>query len=316
MNDLGLLKPVCLFEQFFDHKLRLNNAPCDEFAHFSCCTGVISTAVGSAIVSVGATCVICGIKVKVLPSSPLDPASLLICNIEHMSLAQRGQRINPAPSKELQSLAVHLERILVSVALPAIKSQLLIHSERGNGHNAFPSGSYLLHIDNTVVFDDGCLLDACLAAALAALKTASWPRLVAASLPIQNVGSALSTSKVEFKEKVPNELVKLVLSEWPMALSFAVVPRAPPNASLEAIFQPSRSECLLWDTDASACRLVVDSCGRVVDFTMFGGLASGLWRHLGVNDGSESTIGSLLRRIVVRAIEYASLVRQRLIADT
>ncbi len=62
MDDLGLLKPVCLFEQLFNHKIRLNDAPLEEFAEFSCSTDVVSTAVGSAMVSVGATNVICGVK--------------------------------------------------------------------------------------------------------------------------------------------------------------------------------------------------------------------------------------------------------------
>nr|CDS19351.1 exosome complex exonuclease rrp43 [Echinococcus granulosus] len=311
MNDLGLLKPVCLFEQFFDHKLRLNNIPYDEFAPFSCCTGVISTAAGSAMVSVGATRVICGIKVKVLPS-PENAALPLICNIEHMSLAQRGQRISPAPSKELQSLAVQLEWILISVALPDVKSQLLIHSERDGVGGSFSSGTYLIHIDVAIVLDDGCLLDACLAAALAALETASWPRLVAVPLPLQTTGSAVSALKMEFREKTPIEVMKLVLSERPVALSFALVPRAPPNASLEAIFQPSRSENLLWDTDASICRLVVDSHGRVVDFAMVGGIAFGLWQHLDISSTSENTISSLVRQIISRATEHAPLVRQQL----
>lgn len=110
--------------------------------------------------------------------------------------------------------------------------------------------------------------------------------------------------------------VKLLLSEWPVALSFAVVPRAPPNASLEAIFQPSRNEGLLWDTDASICRLVVDSSGRVVDFSMLGGFASGLWRHLDVSGGSENIVSGLIRQIIVRATEYAPLVRQQMKAKT
>lgn len=139
--------------------------------------------------------------------SPSDVASPFICNIEHMGLAQRGQRINPAPSKELQSLAVQLEWILVSVALPDVKSQLLIHPEGDGVDDSSTSGTYLLHIDIAIVLDDGCLLDACLAAALAALETASWPRLVAAPLPPQITGSALSTPKMEFKEKTPNEIV-------------------------------------------------------------------------------------------------------------
>lgn len=63
MDELGLLKPVCLFEQLFDKQVRLNGTePCDAAA-FSCSTGVVSTAAGSSIVTVGTTNVICGVKV-------------------------------------------------------------------------------------------------------------------------------------------------------------------------------------------------------------------------------------------------------------
>lgn len=64
MDDLNLLKPICLFERLFDHKLRLNDASSDKFAEFSSTTDVVSTSAGSSMVTVGATRVICGIKVS------------------------------------------------------------------------------------------------------------------------------------------------------------------------------------------------------------------------------------------------------------
>uniref|UniRef100_A0A5K3FKH5 Ribosomal RNA-processing protein 42 n=2 Tax=Mesocestoides corti TaxID=53468 RepID=A0A5K3FKH5_MESCO len=298
MNDLGLLKPVCLFEQLFNQKLRLNDVPLDQFADFSCSTNVISTAVGSAMVSVGATRVLCGIKVKVLAYLPENTCPRFICNVDHLGLAHRGLRANAAPSKEDQSLAVQLEWLLGSVAVPDATKQLLIYPEDSDCAVA----TYLLHVDVAIIFDDGCLLDACLAACLAALASATWPRLVVASSDSQIASSAASSLKVQFKEKEESEVVNVVISEWPVALSFAVVPRPPPNAAHELICQPSRSESLLWDTDASTCHFVLNSAGEIIDFSMIGGFASCLWTLL--EEASADKSSDIIEEAVQRAIKY------------
>ncbi|VDD76688.1 unnamed protein product [Mesocestoides corti] len=299
MNDLGLLKPVCLFEQLFNQKLRLNDVPLDQFADFSCSTNVISTAVGSAMVSVGATRVLCGIKAK-------NTCPRFICNVDHLGLAHRGLRANAAPSKEDQSLAVQLEWLLGSVAVPDATKQLLIYPEDSDCAVA----TYLLHVDVAIIFDDGCLLDACLAACLAALASATWPRLVVASSDSQIASSAASSLKVQFKEKEESEVVNVVISEWPVALSFAVVPRPPPNAAHELICQPSRSESLLWDTDASTCHFVLNSAGEIIDFSMIGGFASCLWTLL--EEASADKSSDIIEEAVQRAIKYAPIVREQL----
>ena len=208
MNDLKLLKPVCLFEQSFDRKLRLNDTPLDKFAYFSCVTGSIGTAVGSSVVCVGNTRVICGIKVVVVPSIPDDSVSPFICNVEYIGLAQRTQRIENQPSKELQSLAVQLDWYLSSSALPDAKKQLLIYDEAPS-QSVPPTAhaAYMLHVDIGIILDDGCLLDACLASAVAALETASWPRLIVAHMDNQ-ANSQSASSKLEFKEAASTDVVR------------------------------------------------------------------------------------------------------------
>ena len=143
---------------------------------------------------------------KVLTSSHENAPSHFIFNIEHLDLALRGQRTNASPLRELVSLATQLEWIFSNVVVPDFKNQLAIYFDGGSGISC-PAASYLLHIDLSIVIDNGCLLDACLAAALAALETSSWPRLVAMSLPFQAAGSTPHTLKVEFEEKTPSETV-------------------------------------------------------------------------------------------------------------
>lgn len=309
MGDFGLLKPICLFEQFFHHKVRLSDVPHDKFADFTCATNIIRTAEGSAMVTVGDTRVVCGIKVKVLPGLPDETTSFFTCNVEHLGLAFRGQRTNQGPSKELQALSVQLEWLISNVVLPNASNQLQIFAE---GDAKSPSGVYLLHIDIGILLDNGCLLDACLASVIAALGTASWPRLIAVPQPQEDSNSVPNAPKVEFKEKVPRELVRLTISERPVALSFALVPQSPPENSFALISQPSRMESQLWDTDASPCYIVIDSKNDIVDFSLIGGsFCSPLWRH--VQDGSSGDIGKgFIQEIIDRASKQAAVIRQEI----
>ncbi|VDO04867.1 unnamed protein product [Rodentolepis nana] len=310
MGDFGLLKPICLFEQFFDHKLRLNDAPYDKFADFTCATSVIRTAVGSAMVSVGDTKVICGVKVKVLPCEPDESISHLICNVEYLGLAYRGQRINQGPSKELQAISVQLEWLLSNIVIPDASKQLQIYSE---GDKKIPTAVYILHVDVGILLDNGCLLDTCLASAVAALETAAWPRLISVPLPHDVAKSAPTPLKIEFEEKEPSEMIKLAISERPVALSFAVVPQSPPETTHVLISQPSKIEFQLWDTDASPCYIVLDSQKRIVDFSITGGaFCSPLWQHIKVDGGNNSKENGIIQQIFDRASEQANAIRQKI----
>lgn len=309
MGDFGLLKPVCLFEQFFNRKLRLSDVPYDKFADFTCATNVIGTAVGSAMVTVGDTRVICGIKVKILPCLPDEFTSYFICNVEHLGLSCRGQRNSQGSSKELQTLSVQLERLLSNIVLPDASSQLQIYSEEDKKTS---TALYLLHVDIGILLDNGCLLDACLASAVAALETATWPRLIAVPLSQEVAKSALSPLKVEFMEKEPSEMIKLAISERPVALSFAIVPQSPPETAHVFISQPSKMESQLWDTDASPCYIVLDSQNRIVDFSIIGGaFCSPLWQHIKICGGSDGGKESgIIQQIIDRASEQAVVIRQ------
>lgn len=141
---------------------------------------------------------------KISPSPYKNAASHFIFNVEHLGLAVRGPRSNAfTSSRELLSLATQLEWLFSNVVVPDFRKQLAIYFD--GGCDSHPAAFYLLNIDLGVVIDNGCLLDACLAAVLAAFETASWPRLVAVSLPPQTNDSMSSALKLEFKEKSPSE---------------------------------------------------------------------------------------------------------------
>lgn len=114
--------------------------------------------------------------------------------------------------------------------------------------------------------------------------------------------------------------VRLILSDRPVALTFAVVPRAPPNASHQLICQPSRSETLLWNNDSCTCYVILNSHGDVLDFAMVGGFSSALWQHLEVENSSDCENPhksvDIVQQIITHAKEQAPLIRQQLRAKT
>ncbi|VDN09804.1 unnamed protein product [Dibothriocephalus latus] len=245
MDDLGLLKPICLFDKLFNHKLRLNDSVANQFAGFTVSKDVISTAAGSAMVTVGATRVLCGIKVKVMPTLKLE--SPFICSVEQTNLSQRLLRTNKPVSKDIQSLSVQLDWILRTCAIPDAKDQLQIYFAATDADPSLKKmvcGMYLLHIDLLILHDDGCLLDACLAAVLAALSCAEWSRLEGkAGASVGQVATqTMNTSKMNFQE--------VATSQSPVRLH------------------------------ATLFHIILDSEGAIVDFAMVGGLSSCLWAHL------------------------------------
>lgn len=63
MGDLNLLKPYAVFEQLFEQKIRIEDRDCLEFADINVAAGVLTSCHGSALVKVGKTQVIAGVKV-------------------------------------------------------------------------------------------------------------------------------------------------------------------------------------------------------------------------------------------------------------
>ncbi|KAL7059063.1 hypothetical protein AAHC03_013056 [Spirometra sp. Aus1] len=321
MDDLGLLKPICLFEKLFNHKLRLHDSAADEFAGLTVTKDVISTAAGSAMVTVGATRVLCGIKVKVMPT--LEVESPFICSVEQTNLSQRTLRANVPVGRDIQTLSIQLDWILRTCAIPDAKEQLPIYFAATDGDPGLKElvcGMYLLHVDVLILHDDGCLLDACLAAALAALSCAKWPRVEGETgANVGFVAQTVTASKINFREvNAPESLVRLHISDWPVALTFCLVPRPPlPNEGevkgrqkLPLISQPSRQELLLWDTDATISHIVLNSEGVIVDFAMVGGLSSCLWAHL--EEAGICHNRAVLPDLLARATKECDAIRKQL----
>ncbi|VDP36990.1 unnamed protein product [Schistosoma margrebowiei] len=298
MGDLNLLKPYAVFEQLFEQKIRIEDRDCLEFADINVAAGVLTSCHGSALVKVGKT------QVKVIPES--GNSGNITCNVEFAGLCHRGSRLNAPQPKYAQWLSSTIQRLLNNFAFPSIENQLNIFSI--NDPNILtPVASYTLKLDVFVLHDDGCLLDACVPAALVSLCTTKWTKLYAVT-DEQAAGSYLEL----YKPGPQNETKSLKINEWPVSLSFCFVPRPVADRkskTVPIIAQPTKRELDIWDTDAGPVHITV-SQGAVVDLSAVNAFLTGLWDSLFVAGANESDVVNSWEVLFDSAVSHAQKVLQ------
>lgn len=204
----------------------------------------------------------------------------VMCNVELNGLANRNIHPTTLNSKVAQALSSQLQRSMDRLVCPDAASQLNIYSELDCNRAV---GSYTLKIDIIVLHDDGCLIDACLPAALTAILTARWPKLVGI-VDHTSGGVGAQSTQQQYKSKSPNQFCSFkVNTDWPIPISFCLLPLAVADASSTAgappplIVQPSRRELSLWDADAGPLHMTVSSKGKVFDMSMVNAFLPAVW---------------------------------------
>ncbi|NXV48680.1 EXOS8 protein, partial [Uria aalge] len=155
--------------------------------------GSITTADGSALVKLGNTTVICGVKALMT-----DDSCYLVPNVELPSLCSTRFRSGP-PGEEAQAASQFIADVIENSQMIA-KEDLCI----ANGKLA-----WVLYCDIICLDYDGNILDASAFALLAALKNVQ--------LPSVTINEETGLSEVNLKEKNP-----LIIRKHPVATSFAI----------------------------------------------------------------------------------------------
>ncbi|VEL26738.1 unnamed protein product [Protopolystoma xenopodis] len=248
--------------------------------------------------------------VKVIPDS-VTPGGI-VCVVELSGLCNRSAKINAPPSKLSQALSSRVQRIIDSYICPDSSEQLKIFSASDSSRPSFHVASYLLHLDIIVLQNDGCLLDACLPVALGCLHNAKWPKLEG----ISNASKGCS-SFLQFTPSLPLSTVRLNLSDWPLAVSFGIVPvfsleeNSEKQDQVPFIAQPSARELSMWDTDAGLITIVINSAGFICDSDILFSFLSSVWRRL----ASRSVIrdqNQLITLLLSSAIDQAKCIRSHI----
>ncbi|KAJ3720384.1 ribosomal protein S5 domain 2-type protein [Lentinula raphanica] len=246
------LHPRIYLERFLEEKIRPDGrsiAQNDEgenaWRNVEVNVGSITTASGSALVRIGNTTVVCGVKAEICEPDLDNPSEgFLVPNVDLPALCSPKFKPGP-PTEEAQVLSEKLNEVLGNGMLPL--SSLCIHSGKS---------AWVLYVDATVINYDGNVFDATLLAMVCALKNVMLPH--ASYDPDLNrticTRPGVDPTKPSRKLVIQEDLV-------PYGFSFGVF------ACSHILPDPSASEEPLLDTSIS---IILDSHAQVLAVSQLG----------------------------------------------
>ncbi|XP_028568453.2 exosome complex component RRP43 [Podarcis muralis] len=194
------VEPLEYYRRFLKENCRPDGRDLGEFRTTTVNIGSITTADGSALVKLGNTTVICGIKAE-FAAPPIDSSNkgYIVPNVDLPPLCSSRFRPGP-PGEEAQAASQFIADVIENSQMIQ-KEDLCIVEEKI---------AWVLYCDIICLDYDGNLLDACMCALLAALKNVH--------LPAVTVNEETGLAEVNFKEKTP-----LTIKKQPVATSFVLL---------------------------------------------------------------------------------------------
>lgn len=155
-------------EKVFDllnHEQRVDNRGFSEYRDIEIKTDFIGKAEGSAMVTIGGTTVLAGVKAQVGTPFPNSPTSgIIIVNAELLAIASRNFEYGP-PNKFAVEISRVVDRTIREAPLVDLDRLCIVEGSK----------VWKLHVDIDILDFDGNLMDATCLAAVSALLTARIP---------------------------------------------------------------------------------------------------------------------------------------------
>ncbi|KAI0832882.1 ribosomal protein S5 domain 2-type protein [Trametes gibbosa] len=250
------LHPKTYLERFLAENVRPDGRDLDEWRDVSVNVGSISTADGSALVRLGSTTVVCGVKAEIAEPELDRPLHGFLGALSRVWLAWATSEPNPPvpnldlpaicspkfkpgpPTDEAQVLSDRLNDVLASSGVVSTQSLCI---EPGKA-------VWVLYVDATCINYDGNAFDAALLAMVAALKNTTLPK---------------PTYHEETKRTVCSRKVRepLQMGRLPTAYSFGVFD------GTHLLADPTSFEEPLLDTTVS---VVIDESGGLTSVMQLG----------------------------------------------
>ncbi|KAF9528048.1 ribosomal protein S5 domain 2-type protein [Crepidotus variabilis] len=160
------LHPKVYLEKYLDENVRPDGRGASDWRNVEVNVGSISTADGSALVRMGNTTVVCGVKAEIAePELDREGDGFLVPNLDLPAMCSPRFKPGP-PSEEAQVLSNRLNETLVaSNFLPV--STLCIQKSKA---------AWVIYLDATCINYDGNAFDATLLAMVAALRNTTLPQ--------------------------------------------------------------------------------------------------------------------------------------------
>ncbi|KDQ15468.1 hypothetical protein BOTBODRAFT_158330 [Botryobasidium botryosum FD-172 SS1] len=232
------LHPRAYFERFLAEGIRTDGREALGWRGVNVNVGSISTADGSALVRLGDTTIVCGVKAEIAqPNLERPDEGFIVPNIDLPAIC--SPKFKPgAPGEEAQVISDRINEILLSSGVIPLSS-LCIHPKKA---------AWVLYIDATCINYDGNVIDATLIAVMAALKNTR--------IPVPTFDEEAGTTICSRVNKV-----SLTITRTPLSASFAVFD------GTHLLADPSAFEEPLIETSVT---VVVDEHGELASVTQVG----------------------------------------------
>ncbi|KAI8372498.1 ribosomal protein S5 domain 2-like protein [Blakeslea trispora] len=193
------IQPHEYLKRFLGQNVRPDGRLLNEFRKTMITSGAITTADGSAMVRLGGTTVVCGIKAEVCePKIEAPGQGYLVPNVELSPLCSPKFKPGP-PSEKAQAISEFINQLFIKSHVFPLESLCI---EEGKA-------AWVLYADIVCINYDGNILDASLLALTTALKNLRLPK------------AELSPSLVV--EADPAQLLETIeLTRFPVASTFSV----------------------------------------------------------------------------------------------
>ncbi|KAK7696075.1 hypothetical protein QCA50_000717 [Cerrena zonata] len=232
------LHPRVYLERFLAERVRPDGRELDELRDVTVNVGSISTADGSALVRLGETTIICGVKAEISePELDHPHEGFLVPNLDLPAICSPKFKPGP-PTEEAQVLSDRLNDVLLS---SGIITPMSLCIEPGKS-------VWVLYVDAICINYDGNAFDAALLAMVAALRDTRLPK----ATYNEETGRTTCSRK---------ELLPLQVNKIPVSSSFGVFD------STHVLADPTTFEEPLLDTTFT---ITVDEDGKLVSILQLG----------------------------------------------
>lgn len=163
-----LIHPVKFYRDYLNKEIRPDGREFEIFRPIGINVGSITTADGSAVVKVGNTSIVCGIRAELAkPRAATPEEGFIIPNVELPQMCSPKYRSASGSSDDSDVFTCALNDILTNSNCLNLK-ELCLHKEKL---------VWALHCDMICLDNDGCVLDAALIACVAALRNLELPSI-------------------------------------------------------------------------------------------------------------------------------------------
>ncbi|XP_071951787.1 exosome complex component RRP43-like [Antedon mediterranea] len=197
--DFKTAQPTEYYRRFLKEDIRPDGRSLDEIRPTILNVGSISTAEGSALVKLGHTSVICGIKAALAkPTAEQPTQGFLVPNVDLPPLCSSRFKVGP-PSDQAQVVSQLIADIIKNAGVIDLGSLCISEDKL----------CWVLYCDLVCLDYDGNVVDACMIALIAALQN-----VLLASVEINSETLLAETSR--------EKTVKLNIQQQPVCTTFAI----------------------------------------------------------------------------------------------